>query len=140
MTNRLPIAIIGAGPVGLAAASHLLERGETPLAVGVLIVLPPATPWLLLFAGLYGAAKGTMTIVRGTAVAEQMGPSVYARTNGWLAMAGTIARAAAPVGIVALWEAWANPDAVLCATLALFLLAFAGIPVMRLAGAPSESA
>ena len=140
MTNRLPIAIIGAGPVGLAAASHLLERGETPLAVGVLTVLPPATPWLLLFAGLYGAAKGTMTIVRGTAVAEQMGPSVYARTNGWLAMAGTIARAAAPVGIVALWEAWANPDAVLCATLALFLLAFAGIPVMRLAGAPSESA
>ena len=33
MTNRLPIAIIGAGPVGLAAASHLLERGETPLVL-----------------------------------------------------------------------------------------------------------
>jgi thioredoxin reductase len=27
----LPIAIIGAGPVGLAAAAHLLGRGETPL-------------------------------------------------------------------------------------------------------------
>ncbi|MBP1989670.1 FAD-dependent oxidoreductase [Paenibacillus eucommiae] len=27
--NNLPIAIIGAGPIGLAAAAHLAERGET---------------------------------------------------------------------------------------------------------------
>lgn len=34
MTNeKLPIAIIGAGPVGLAAAAHLLARGETPLVL-----------------------------------------------------------------------------------------------------------
>ena len=26
-----PVAVIGAGPVGLAAAAHLLERGETPV-------------------------------------------------------------------------------------------------------------
>jgi hypothetical protein len=31
MPHHLPIAIIGAGPVGLAAAAHLLARGETPL-------------------------------------------------------------------------------------------------------------
>lgn len=29
--NRLPVAIIGAGPVGLAAAAELLARGETPI-------------------------------------------------------------------------------------------------------------
>ncbi|HET6763379.1 MAG TPA: FAD-dependent oxidoreductase [Longimicrobiaceae bacterium] len=28
---RLPVAIIGAGPIGLAAAAHLLARGERPL-------------------------------------------------------------------------------------------------------------
>lgn len=30
--ERLPIAIIGAGPVGLAAVAHVLQRGETPIA------------------------------------------------------------------------------------------------------------
>jgi thioredoxin reductase len=30
-TNQLPVAIIGAGPIGLAAAAHLLSRDETPL-------------------------------------------------------------------------------------------------------------
>lgn len=30
---RLPVAVIGAGPVGLAAAAHLLARGETPLVL-----------------------------------------------------------------------------------------------------------
>jgi hypothetical protein len=31
--HRLPIAVIGAGPVGLAAAAHILTRGETPLVL-----------------------------------------------------------------------------------------------------------
>jgi thioredoxin reductase len=29
--NALPVAVIGAGPVGLAAAAHLVSRGEVPL-------------------------------------------------------------------------------------------------------------
>jgi thioredoxin reductase len=30
-TKNVPVAIIGAGPIGLAAAAHLLKKGETPL-------------------------------------------------------------------------------------------------------------
>ena len=30
-STSLPVAVIGAGPVGLAAAAHLLARGETPI-------------------------------------------------------------------------------------------------------------
>ena len=31
--KALPVAVIGAGPVGLAAAAHLVERGETPVVL-----------------------------------------------------------------------------------------------------------
>ncbi|MFI6006265.1 FAD-dependent oxidoreductase [Streptomyces sp. NPDC051366] len=31
--GRLPVVVIGAGPVGLAAAAHLVERGLTPLVL-----------------------------------------------------------------------------------------------------------
>src|SRR5687768_6625905 len=30
-TTNLPVAVIGAGPVGLAAAAHLIDRGLAPL-------------------------------------------------------------------------------------------------------------
>jgi thioredoxin reductase len=33
MHTRLPVVVIGAGPVGLAAAAHLLERGLAPLVL-----------------------------------------------------------------------------------------------------------
>ncbi|KGH47186.1 flavoprotein [Modestobacter caceresii] len=33
MTDDLPVVVIGAGPVGLAAAAHLLERGLEPLVL-----------------------------------------------------------------------------------------------------------
>ena len=33
VASRLPVAIIGAGPIGLAAAAHLIEKGETPVVL-----------------------------------------------------------------------------------------------------------
>ena len=33
MRDDLPIAVLGAGPIGLAAAAHLIERGLTPLVL-----------------------------------------------------------------------------------------------------------
>ena len=32
-SNHLPVAVIGAGPVGLAAAAHLLAREEKPIVI-----------------------------------------------------------------------------------------------------------
>lgn len=32
-TAQLPVIVIGSGPVGLAAAAHLVERGLTPLVL-----------------------------------------------------------------------------------------------------------
>jgi cation diffusion facilitator CzcD-associated flavoprotein CzcO len=31
--TTLPVAVIGAGPVGLAAAAHLVSKGETPIII-----------------------------------------------------------------------------------------------------------
>ena len=33
VTQRLPVVVVGAGPQGLAAAAHLLERGQVPLVL-----------------------------------------------------------------------------------------------------------
>ncbi|MEV7891797.1 FAD-dependent oxidoreductase, partial [Streptomyces sp. NPDC088357] len=33
LTDQLPVVVIGAGPVGLAAAAHLVERGLDPLVL-----------------------------------------------------------------------------------------------------------
>jgi len=142
-TILLCVATIG--PMQVAGRALLLGRAgtlrtssvgtmilvTTLLAVAVLISLPPTPTWLLLFAGLYGAAKGTMTIVRGTAVAEHMGASVYARTNGWLAMTAKIAQAVLPVGLTVLWTSWKDPDAVIWAILAVFLLSMSGLAVIH---------
>jgi uncharacterized membrane protein len=106
----------------------------TSLSVAVLIALPLMLEGLLLFAALYGTAKGMMTIIRGTALAEQMGTIVYARTNGWLSMSCVLAQAAAPIGAAALWEGWNDPYAVLWATLGVFLAAFTGIAVIEMKG------
>jgi thioredoxin reductase len=60
------VAVISAGPVGLAAAAQLLARGETPIVL-------EAGDAVGFFFALFGAAKGCSTLVRPGFVADLYG-------------------------------------------------------------------
>ena len=71
---------------------------------------------------LYGAANGTMTIVRGALPAQMFGTAHYGAVAGGLAACGACARAAGPLAVAWLWErggGYAPP------MMALALLSFA---------------
>lgn len=112
--------------VGIAAMSGLV------VAMLVLLLLPPTLLWLALFAALLGLGNGVLTIVRGTAVAELFGRERYAEINGALAAPGVFAKAAAPLGMAAVWSATNEPLAVPLTALALLVIGFAGL--LALAG------
>jgi MFS family permease len=67
------------------------------LALVLLAMLRGAGPAAFLFAGLYGASLGVMTIVRGTVPAELYGRDGYGSLLGRLAGPAFIGKAAAPV-------------------------------------------
>lgn len=78
MADRLPVAIIGAGPIGLAAASHLLLRGE---AVRVFEAAPHV-----------GASIREWGHVRLFSVWDQCideAAATILRSNGWTGPAGS---------------------------------------------------
>jgi len=77
--------------IGMATTAAL------PLSVLALIALPSSFVSLAVFAVVYGAANGVMTIVRGMAVPEMVTKEAYGRLNGILAAPGAVARAVAPV-------------------------------------------
>lgn len=75
-------------------------------AAFVLLMAAGASPWLaLLFAVVYGVANGTMTIVKGTAIATYVSRHHVAALNGLLGFPSAIARAVAPALVGALWSA-----------------------------------
>ena len=43
-----------------------------PIALGILLLLPPSFASLAMFAALYGAANGIFTIIRGVAVPDML--------------------------------------------------------------------
>ena len=90
----LPVVVIGAGPVGLAAAAHLLDRGLEPLVL-------EAGPQV-------GANIAQWPLARAALVADLYGVAAYASINGVLALPLTLARAAAPVAAAALHTATGN--------------------------------
>jgi MFS family permease len=75
-----------------------------PISVLLLIVLPPSTPALFLFATVYGAGNGVMTILRGTAVADLLWREGYGAVNGALSLPATFARSGSPYLAALLWQ------------------------------------
>src|SRR5262249_47843791 len=101
------IAIIGPAQVAGRLALWLLAPQLSALTMGWIIVLafPVALSalWLpanfgviALFALIYGAANGIMTILRGVAVPELLTREAYGAINGALALPSTLAKALAP--------------------------------------------
>jgi hypothetical protein len=86
-----------------------------PLSVVLLILFPSSVTAIFAFATCYGAANGTVTIVRGLAVPELMWREGYGAINGALTLPSNIARAIAPFGAALIWKAGGNYDAVLWA-------------------------
>jgi predicted MFS family arabinose efflux permease len=67
-----------------------------PLSL-VIFALTASLPWLGLFALLFGAANGLVTIVRGGLVPEYFGRTHVGRIGGSMSAIGLVARAAAPL-------------------------------------------
>lgn len=89
-----------------------------PVALLALAELPPGFVLIAVVAGLYGAANGIMTIVRGLAVPEMLTRQAYGSVNGALAAPASVSRALAPLGAALLWSTSGSYDAVLLALIA----------------------
>ncbi len=75
-----------------------------PIAIG-LLMLPFTSPWLALaFAGIFGIANGSLTIVKGTAIARYVNRERVASLNGILSLPIAISRASAPFIVGLLWS------------------------------------
>jgi MFS family permease len=77
-------------------ALGLVVLASTPLAFAV-FALAHSVPMLWLFAAMFGAANGLITIVRGGLVPEVFGRAHVGRIGGAMSAIGLLARAAAPV-------------------------------------------
>ncbi len=105
-----------AGQVGRIAAASL------PMALLALALGGDSVALLALFAVLYGASNGAMTVVRGALPAEMYGRAQYGAIAGTLAMPGLIARAVGPSLAALLWTAFGGYDAVAIVLIALAAL------------------
>jgi predicted MFS family arabinose efflux permease len=97
-----------------------------PVAIALLLVLPPDFAGLAVFAVIYGAANGVITIVRGIAIPEMLTRQAYGAINSVLAIPATIARAISPLAIALLWATTGSYNSVLVATLIGSALVVAG--------------
>ncbi len=81
---------------------------------------------LILFAIIYGVANGLVTILRGMAVPEFIGPEGYGVVSGALTMPTNIMRAAGPLLASLAWGAFGGYTPVLWGLAGIMLIAAAG--------------
>lgn len=130
------IAVIGPAQVaGRIAVSALAGRlpirrlgsvivAGLPLAVLPLSISGSNLLMVYLFAALYGAANGIMTIVRGMAVPEMLTREGYGAINGAMGAPAMASKAAAPVLGALVWQAFGSYDAlVICALVGAVVVA-----------------
>jgi len=140
-----PAAAAGVGALfgPMQVAGRLLEFGASrwlraaqvgriaalalPLSMIALLVAGDSLLWLTLFAVLFGASNGAMTVVRGALPVEMYGRENYGAIAGALAAPGLLARAVGPIFAAVLWSAlggYGPTTAVLIAVAATGALAF----------------
>jgi predicted MFS family arabinose efflux permease len=126
-------AVIGPAQVAARFLTGFGERAMSLRGIGVatmalsalaFLLLPfvPAGSWtILVFAALYGASNGMLTIVRALLPPELFGQEDYGAIQGMIAMPVRITMAVAPFAFGALWAWQGSYDAVLisCAVMAL---------------------
>jgi MFS family permease len=122
-------SVVGPAQVAARLVMALGERMLSMKAVGVVTMMlsvfafallpfiPPGSWLVALFAGLYGAANGMMTIVKALLPPELFGRENYGAIQGMIAMPVRIAMATAPFAFGALWGWWGSYGAVLAVCL-----------------------
>jgi MFS family permease len=99
--------------------------------IGSVALFPQDLLALLFFSLLFGTSKGIMTIIKGTAVAEQMNLSVYGRTNGWLSLSSMLFKAATPMVVATLWTWSGKPILMLWGISGISLIALGGLALIK---------
>jgi MFS family permease len=95
---------------------------------------------LILFAILYGVANGLLTILRGMAVPEFIGPEGYGVVSGALTMPTNVMRAAGPLMAALLWSVTGSYTLVLWGLAAIMLVAAAGFAAAAVLAGKKPSA
>ena len=124
-------ALVGPAQVGGRIVIALGERAFSMRAVGLLacglavaafVLLPfvRPEPWfVVVFAVIYGAGNGIMTIVRAVLPAEIFGRLDYGAIQGMMNAPTMIARASAPFAFGALWAIGGSYDLVIWVSIAM---------------------
>lgn len=103
-----------------------------PISMGMLALGISDVYGLILFAILYGVANGLLTILRGMAVPEFIGPEGYGVVSGALTMPTNVMRAAGPLLGASAWSLFGNYTPVLWGLAAIMLVAAMGFAAAAL--------